>query len=65
MKIGTYSNYPNARNAAIAYTKSGKKHPGLSGKEYRVFFYYGEYHLWSGYTHEDFPDLEPVFSSRI
>lgn len=39
MLINIFDDYQTARNACVAYQRCGKRHQGLRGVEYRVYFY--------------------------
>lgn len=67
MLINIFDDYQTARNARVAYRRCGKRHQGLRGVEYRVYFYNGKYHVWRGRDYTDFPNCAygPVFSLRV
>ena len=46
MLINIFDDYQTARNACVAYQRCGKRHQGLRGVEYRVYFYNGKYRVW-------------------
>ena len=64
MLINIFDDYQTARNACVAYQRCGKRHQGLRGVEYRVYFYNGKYRVWRGRDYTDFPNCAygPVFS---
>ena len=45
MLINIFDDYQTARNACVAYQRCGKRHQGLRGVEYRVYFYNGKYRV--------------------
>ena len=66
MLISCFESYLEAKTQALSNYEGGKRHPGLKGKEYRVYRRHGEYQLWSGYSYNDFPkDKQYLFCQRI
>lgn len=67
MLINIFDDYQTARNACVAYQRCGKRHQGLRGVEYRVYFYNGKYRVWRGRDYTDFPNCAYglLFSLRV
>lgn len=70
MLLETFFTYAAAVSAAKKCAESGRRHPGLWRKIYRVYRYYGEYDEWallSGECPLDFPDKHgaALFEARV
>lgn len=62
MLINIFDDYQTARNACVAYQRCGKRHQGLRGVEYRVYFYNGKYRVWRG---RDYTEIENYLDEKV
>lgn len=65
--VSAFDSYVDARNAALKCFREGSKNPDMKGLEYRVYHYWGKFHLWKGLCSRDFPVVQvgEVFSIKV